>query len=328
MGLRYNPPPGWPPAPEGFAPPPGWQPDPSWPPPPPGWQLWVNDDQVSTPASSQQTIQAGPPGPGSPYDGPGPYGDAASPYGGSANPYGSPTGPYGTPGGQYGGAGGPYGTPYGGYGNPYAPTGQPYSRKTSGWAIASFILGLLGAVLLSVIFAFIALSRIKRLGQRGRGFAIAGLVLSGIWVLLVILIVVVANLNGASRSSSTGKITHSGNLSVFSLAVGDCFNSPADTQDVASVTAEPCNQPHSAQIYAKFNLAGSNFSYPGTAAVTRLAASGCTARTGNIDRSKATNAMTVRFLFPDQNAWLGGRRTVACMIVNPTANLTYSLLNP
>jgi hypothetical protein len=138
----------------------------------------------------------------------------------------------------------------------------------------------------------------------------------------------VANLNGATRSSSTGKITGSGNLSVFSLAVGDWFNSPVATQDVASVTAEPCNQPHSAQIYAKFNLAGSNFSYPGTATVTRLAVNGCTARTGSIDRSKTTNAMTVHFLFPDQDAWLGGQRTVACMMVNPTANLTYSLVNP
>jgi high-affinity Fe2+/Pb2+ permease len=84
------------------------------------------------------------------------------------------------PGGQYGGAGGPYGTPYGGYGSPYAP-GQPYSPKTSGWAIASFISGLLGGIILSVIFGHIALNRIKRLGQQGRGFAVAGLVLSGIW---------------------------------------------------------------------------------------------------------------------------------------------------
>jgi hypothetical protein len=38
--------------------------------------------------------------------------------------------------------------------------------------------------------------------------------------------------------------------------------------------------------------------------------------------------MTVHFLFPDQNAWLGGQRTVACMIVNPTASLTYSLVSP
>jgi hypothetical protein len=43
MSRRFNPPPGWPPAPEGFEPPPGWQPDPSWPPPPPGWQFWIED---------------------------------------------------------------------------------------------------------------------------------------------------------------------------------------------------------------------------------------------------------------------------------------------
>jgi len=44
MGLRFNPPPNWPPPPPGFVPPPRWQPDPAWPPPPPGWQLWVPDD--------------------------------------------------------------------------------------------------------------------------------------------------------------------------------------------------------------------------------------------------------------------------------------------
>src|SRR5271170_3555387 len=51
VGLRFNPPPGWPPAPEGFTPQPGWQPDPSWPQPPVGWQLWVNDDQAPADSS-------------------------------------------------------------------------------------------------------------------------------------------------------------------------------------------------------------------------------------------------------------------------------------
>lgn len=43
MAARFNPPPGWPPAPEGWSPPAGWAPDPSWPAPPPGWQLWIDD---------------------------------------------------------------------------------------------------------------------------------------------------------------------------------------------------------------------------------------------------------------------------------------------
>jgi hypothetical protein len=99
VGLRYNPPPGWPPAPPGFTPPPGWQPDPSWPAPPPGWQLWVNDDQLppgSLPPHLQQTPQ-GPesgatPVPPLPGYGAG-TGMGAAAYGGGG--YGNPGSPYG-----------------------------------------------------------------------------------------------------------------------------------------------------------------------------------------------------------------------------------------
>jgi hypothetical protein len=51
LGFRFNPPPGWPPSPEGFVPPPGWQPDPRWPDPPPGWQFWLSDDDPSSAAA-------------------------------------------------------------------------------------------------------------------------------------------------------------------------------------------------------------------------------------------------------------------------------------
>lgn len=47
MAARYNPPPSWPPPPEGWTPPAGWQPDPTWGPPPPGWQFWVDDGSAS-----------------------------------------------------------------------------------------------------------------------------------------------------------------------------------------------------------------------------------------------------------------------------------------
>jgi len=43
VGLKFNPPPGWP-LPWDFEPPQGWQPDPQWPEPPPGWPLWIGSD--------------------------------------------------------------------------------------------------------------------------------------------------------------------------------------------------------------------------------------------------------------------------------------------
>lgn len=51
MAIRFNTPPGWPPAPEGWLPPAGWQPDPSWPAPPEGWQLFVDDARPQVPAN-------------------------------------------------------------------------------------------------------------------------------------------------------------------------------------------------------------------------------------------------------------------------------------
>jgi len=374
VGLRFNPPPGWPPAPPGFTPGPGWQPDPSWPAPPPGWQLWVNDDRMPADTLPPQAPQAtqpmpddtptfpplpgyaggsqeapGTPGtqgaaayggggygnPGSPYGGGG-YGNPGSPYGGGygnpGSPYGGgyatpPAGGYATPpgAGGYGTPGAPYGGPYA-YGAPYGP-GQPGTGKFSAWAIAAFILSLVGGILLSVIFGLIALSRIRRLGQRGRGLAIASLVLSGLWLVIFILLGVAGSSGTTSRPSSTGPIKHAGRLNVFSLAVGDCFDNPAGASTVTTVTATPCNQPHNAQIYAKFNLSGSDFNYPGTAAVTKLATNGCNARTGDVDKSLTTSSMTIRLLFPEEDAWLSGQRTVACMILDPSASLTTSLLN-
>jgi hypothetical protein len=44
--LRFNPAPGWPLLPVGWAPPPGWDPDPSWQPAPAGWQFWIPDEHA------------------------------------------------------------------------------------------------------------------------------------------------------------------------------------------------------------------------------------------------------------------------------------------
>jgi hypothetical protein len=325
VGLRFNPPPGWPTPPEGSAPEPGWQPDPSGPQPPPGWQLWVNDDQFAAGSPSAATTQAGQAGDqGLPSYGMGnAFGGSDNPYA-AANPHGTAN-QYGA-GNQYGG-GSPYG---GGMGAPYADVNQP-AGGTSGWAIAAFILGLLGVILLSVIFGIVALTRIRRLRQRGRGLAIASLVLSGVWLLAIIAIiaiVVVARANSATRSTSSGKITHTGQLGAFALVTGDCFDNPVGARNLSRVTAIPCTQPHNAQVFAKFKLSGSQFSYPGTTAGAKLAASGCNSRISDIDKSKATNDMTIRFLIPLEASWIAGQRSVSCLIVNPTTDLTSSLLKP
>lgn len=60
------------------------------------------------------------------------------------------------------------------------------SERTNGMAIAGFVLSLIFAPL-GIVFSAIALGQIKKTGQRGYGFAIAGLVI-GIAVTAIALI--------------------------------------------------------------------------------------------------------------------------------------------
>jgi len=159
--MRFNPPPGWPPPPEGFTPDPGWQPDPSWPPPPAGWQLWV-------PGESEREAGTGlTPG----YIG---YGQVPGPAGYN----------------QWQGWGAP----------------APPAPGTDGMAVAGFVLGLLGVTvitaILGIVFGAVALGRIRRTAQGGKGLAIAGIVIGSCWLALFAFGIVTALVVGSSTPTT------------------------------------------------------------------------------------------------------------------------------
>lgn len=47
--MRFNTPPSWPAAPEGWSPPAGWSPEATWPLPEPGWSFWLTDEGLPAP---------------------------------------------------------------------------------------------------------------------------------------------------------------------------------------------------------------------------------------------------------------------------------------
>jgi hypothetical protein len=218
---------------------------------------------------------------------------------------------------------GPYGD------RPYAY--DPPRKGTNGFAIASFVLGILGVFVLSailgIVFSIVALVKIGKAAQKGKGFAIAGLVLSSVWlVALAGLIALGVYVDGTqAHRSSVGQVSKKGSLSIAGLRPGDCFDNPATTTGISSVTAIPCTQRHDAQVFAQFHATGSG--YPGDTSLRQQATTGCDSRiTGNIDRSKVASRMSIRFIFPGSGSWFLGQRTVSCLILDPAGNLTSSLL--
>ena len=58
-------------------------------------------------------------------------------------------------------------------------------RPVSGFAVATLVLGIVGIVLPAVICGIVALGQIRGGSHSGKGMAIAGLLISAVWVILL-----------------------------------------------------------------------------------------------------------------------------------------------
>jgi len=119
-------------------------------------------------------------------------------------------------------------------------------RPQSRLAVISFVLGLVAFVPPAVVCGVLALRRINRGRLRGRGFAIAGLVLPAAWTVLIAGLVVFATSTDAERDPS-GRIVAGGSLSVFDVRDGDCLNGVEEVDATFTVGAVACTEPHDAQ---------------------------------------------------------------------------------
>lgn len=63
--------------------------------------------------------------------------------------------------------------------------------RTNGLAIATFVLAICGFSILPVILGHVSLGQIKRTGEGGRGFAIAGVVIGYLTIAAILLLLLV-----------------------------------------------------------------------------------------------------------------------------------------
>jgi hypothetical protein len=113
---------------------------------------------------------------------------------------------------------------------------SPSPRPTSGWAIAAFVSGLISCVPLGLIFGLIALGKTKEGGRRGRGLAIAGLVLSVLWV---------GGLYAAYDAYEAGDSAPGGGR----LGTGDCVDEVSPNIARESMRAVGCDKPHRGEVF-------------------------------------------------------------------------------
>ena len=206
------------------------------------------------------------------------------------------------------------------------PPPPPRQGGTNGFAIASLIFGLLGGILLSVIFGFVALSQIKKRGQGGRGLAIAGISISAVWLLGILALVVVGLVAGGTGGGNdpTTSLADSGDVNVQRLAPGQCLNGLKEGSAIRDLPAVPCAQPHEGEVFAVFDLADGDF--PGDDKVAQLAEDGCVDRLKPYASKAADDPdVEIYFLHPTSTSWRLGDQGVACVAMSSTGKVTGSI---
>ncbi|AQT75588.1 MULTISPECIES: DUF4190 domain-containing protein [Streptomyces] len=228
-------------------------------------------------------------------------------------------GPYGRPGQPA-----PYGGPPQGW---YAP---PAPQKNNALAIVAFVMSLVCAIpLVPLILGIVALSQIRKRGEKGKGFAVAAIAIHGATIAFYGILLVLG-LSGAlddgpsPKRDTSGQVTGSGSVKVSDIRKGDCFNTNGDLAEYQdedggeasfSVRVVPCDQPHEGEAYAVFNL--DNGTYPGTEKVTAMAEEKCagTLLTDYVGKDpKLAEKLEVYYYFPQAATWALGDREVTCFL--------------
>ncbi|MDW8809051.1 DUF4190 domain-containing protein [Streptomyces scabiei] len=238
-------------------------------------------------------------------------------------------------------------------GGPFPPPGQPYAYPVppespgqawgqawgraypvpppappvNGLAIAALVLGVLCFLPgVGLLLGVAALTQIRRKGERGKGMAVAGIVLSTIGALLMTL----AFTTGGARDAWHGlRDAASGVGGTFSVATGECFDTPTGTLEgyTADVDVVPCDGEHDAEVFAGFSLPDGP--YPGDDAVAEAADDRCYARSESyvMDPWAFPADVDVYYFSPTRQSWRFGDREITCMLGNtdPEGSLTGSL---
>jgi hypothetical protein len=157
----------------------------------------------------------------------------------------------------------------------------------------------------------------------GERRGVSGLVVAGVILVLVAVAAAAGVLVVATHGFQHKTVLTYRPAVVFSLRAGDCLNS---SQNGLSVTILSCATPHEAEVFATFSLTGS--SWPGEAGVQQQASSGCANRIAGYLNPQLLNAgLTQQYVYPNQDAWQAGVRSVVCEVSSASGPLSGSVRN-
>lgn len=119
-------------------------------------------------------------------------------------------------------------------------------------------------------------------------------------------------------------------VSVFKIAVGDCFVAPAKVQaELSDLSRVPCSVPHQQEAFASIGYVPPDGSkdYPGNAALETFAKGSCAQKfTDYVGIGYPDSSLWLTYLLPSARSWQqGDDRSVWCFVTTTGAPLTESV---
>jgi hypothetical protein len=132
-------------------------------------------------------------------------------------------------------------------------------------------------------------------------------------VLAVVVVAAACGDDAVSRGPD-GSLTEAGEISVFDLREGDCFDDPEDAAtQVETVWAMPCTEPHDNEIYLVFDLPDG--AYPGVTAIDQASDERCfNAFESFVGVDYFESELEYFPVTPTPQSWGTGDRTVYCAL--------------
>ncbi|MEV6829398.1 DUF4190 domain-containing protein [Amycolatopsis sp. NPDC051102] len=191
----------------------------------------------------------------------------------------------------------------------------PGPAKRDGFAVASLITGVLGffgiTALLGVVFGIVALVRIHRTGERGRGLAIGGIAAGLVWAIALPVAAVLVLVRLLSFS----------NAPIAAMQVENCYDLGRLGTDAVRV---PCAGEHDGVVLDAFTIAGPETPYPGDREATAGVNRSCQTRSDTLfgGAYEIPPGLVLVGYAPDEKAWKAGARIGTCGLEARAGRLT------
>ncbi|NMR19672.1 hypothetical protein HIR71_05440 [Cellulomonas fimi] len=170
---------------------------------------------------------------------------------------------------------------------------------------------LLGIGVVGIGLGIAALRRIGRGASRGRGLAIAGVVIGAAWTLAqVVLVVLAVQLAGLAQPLGLD-VAEPVDARARQLVTGHCVGALPPDGEIDVVQVVPCGEPHAAQVVSEYRFAA-DARWPGQVAADRRVAVGC-----EVTDAEADAGVTALVWAPTEDSWARGDRTGLCLLRTP-----------